>query len=412
MLAAMLNLVTTTKGQCHRAPRVSDGITLAFPEVHFAVPPVMTVVQIPLPCSALGALPHDPNPVLEALADAFATLTQQGLYHHDELHPAMLRAAMVDLYRREVLAGGHARFVRTIIALGLGNVAVRHVVQGLRALKAEPYEILARSMAKWCKAHGHVEIPDDVPALDRLDIPFARLNRIAPLGVRIARWMAEHPDHVVIPDRHWKQALGLYCDDNLDRARRLEQRDFHKIAARFEDRHTIAIAEALRLLNRGDVIRQMDRPVHSWTGATQATTQTIQLDSGATLMAVTDDAGLSLFAMPDAEAADIIADDLLIHLSAAEIAARCTHLGQMHLATALHVLASRHADVRNPRFGQLSLPDPSDDTTVHVTLTDGEQRFELRLTPSGATLKSAQDGVHMYLPHGQLTPYSARLAHR
>jgi hypothetical protein len=178
-------------------------------------PEVQFVQDILVPRSAVEAAPADPMPLVQAVVDYCNALTERGFYRREEMNPAIHQAYYTDFYAAEIEDFGHAGFIQTARVHGLLDVAMKDVILGLRAMGAEPYEILARATHKWLRDVGAEE-----QRLERLDGIFLKLDKAAPLRGVIARWLADHPDLRIVEDEAWPEQVEAICAANPERARR------------------------------------------------------------------------------------------------------------------------------------------------------------------------------------------------
>ncbi|WGW04355.1 DMP19 family protein [Tropicibacter oceani] len=204
--------------------------------------------RIVVPQSAMDALPDDPAPLVQAIVNYTNQMTGQGRYKRTELPAAAIQAFHCDYYLAQVLNGGHAQFVGNTRALIEETFC--DVVEGLRAMGATDYLILARSGQKWVRENPQEAAQQTgfeggiAESLSRLDGPFYQLNRKTPLQGAIAAWIAGHPQLHVVPDDQLAAELQALALANPERGRRDAILECASIAARFANPLQVGAAMA------------------------------------------------------------------------------------------------------------------------------------------------------------------------
>ena len=150
---------------------------------------------IVVPQSAMDALPHNPDALVEAVVDYVNFLFHEAQFNRFEIAPEAVQLYHCDYYLAQVKAGGHAKFVAD--AEAVMAYIVEDVLTGLQAVDAKAHLGLAQEMADWIAQNPDaVEDPAGAEGaialeLSALDTPFREADVIKPLRRALAAWIAE-----------------------------------------------------------------------------------------------------------------------------------------------------------------------------------------------------------------------------
>lgn len=367
---------------------------------------------LPLPRSAVAAYPEDVAPLLRSMRDAFRLLTQNGLYRPEELPRALTLAAEVDRYLSAVRDGGHAGFIREAQRAGALDMSSRNVIRGLRAMRAEPYEIIARSMRKWIADHL-VAVGKGIEAdaqLDRLDAVFKRLDVVAPLDKVLARFLATNPDLVILGDVQWHARIELLCAANPAGGLRMDQQRYDGIAALCCDGLTLGVLLACQAALPGSPVTGVGQAVWQEIAGCRRVTYPVQTGTSGTCVAVVLEDGFALYRAGEGDVAPR-ADGYLGFVRSEAVADLQARIERLDVAVALHVLSETADCAVVPSLAAISLNwgQGQGDEGLRLLLSDGRAQFDLTVEARGATLTRQGAAGGFYLPRAEMEVAAARL---
>ncbi|TKB16986.1 MAG: hypothetical protein E5V75_13205 [Mesorhizobium sp.] len=203
------------------------------------------------------------NYLFSAVASFVETMLEAGEYVQAEIPPAALQAHACERYLAEVSNGGHSQFIRNSFAdlpLILANVRA-----GLAAMQAKAHMAVANGLLAWTIAN-----PNEIAmqtgfaggraaGLNELDVQFRAAEKLQPMNVTAARWIARWPQLRIVPDSDYADQIGQAKSSNPLRAQRRSWRTVAALARKLNDRKDVA--EGLHCTDTGDDRHKVDAAI-------------------------------------------------------------------------------------------------------------------------------------------------------
>lgn len=200
-----------------------------------------------------GALEAAQNPekayyLTDAVVEYVNEIQRAGVYHGRELPAVAMQAYHADFYLAQVNNGGHSQFI--------GNTGVAMLpttsgdaLAGLKAMGASPQHQILQEMMDWVQANpGEAALQDGsetrAAALNALDTRFYEADRLRPMALLAARWIASWPELRAVAKEEYASEIERLAQLNPHRSQRLIWRSVHQISFQMTDPLQITVAAA------------------------------------------------------------------------------------------------------------------------------------------------------------------------
>ncbi|MGX5848100.1 DMP19 family protein [Mesorhizobium sp. PL10] len=201
--------------------------------------------------------------MLSAVANFVETMLESADYIPAEIPPAALQAHACERYLGQVNNGGHSQFVRN--SFDDLPVVVANVRAGLSAMSAERHLAVANGLLAWTIAN-----PDDIArqtgfaggraaGLNELDVQFRAAEKLQPMDITAARWIARWPQLRIVPDSDYTDEIERAKTSNPLQAQRRSWRTVAVLTRKLNDRK--AVAEGLRCTDTGVDSHRVDATI-------------------------------------------------------------------------------------------------------------------------------------------------------
>jgi hypothetical protein len=192
--------------------------------------------------------PKKAHYLTEAVVHYVNEIQRVGIYTGRELPAVAMQAYHADYYLAQVNNGGHSQFI--------GNTGVAMLpttsgdaLAGLKAMGASPQHQILQEMMDWVKANPDEAALQDgfetrAAALNALDTRFYEAERLQPMALLEARWIASWPELRAVAKEQYDSEIERLAQLNPHLSQRRIWRSVRQISFQMTDPLQITVAAA------------------------------------------------------------------------------------------------------------------------------------------------------------------------